>query len=309
VTAVVWVAWRQHRLQVLVAVAFVVVVGGLLGANLLRTDTVLAAFEPGTAGYVNALASQFNQVGDVLLFSAGVPALIGMFLGTPLLAREYERGTHWLAWTQSVSRRAWLGVKLTWLGLVVTVTGLAFGFAMYAWAGEFASLRAGGRLANLELFAATGIVPAAWWLFGFAVGVAAGAVIRTLLPAMAVTLVVFFLAHGVLGNSGVRLHYATPVHVEKTAPVVRGEQQLSIDTPGGTEAMLPAGALMVGSGWLDLGGAVLDNEGPCASRSDFMDCRFVDYHPANRYWRFQATEAGLLLVASLALGAVAWRRF
>ena len=311
-----WVTWRQHRIQVLVAVAFVVVLGGALLFHGLRTGSVVATFEPGTAGYDNALGRHFNQLGNVLLLSAGVPALLGLFLGAPLLAREYERGTHLLAWTQSVSRRAWLGVKLAGLGAAVAVTGLGFGLAMYAWAGEFGSLRSGGRLANLELFVSTGIVPAAWWLFGFAVGVAAGTVLRKLLPAMVVTLVVFFVAYGVLLNTDARLHYATPVHVELTDPVV--PDQLSVNTPGGAQAMLPAGALMVESGWLDAGGVRLDNmeKWACASTSDYLSCMrdkgyrwFVDYHPADRYWRFQATEAGLLLVASLALGAVAWRRF
>lgn len=313
----VWVTWRQHRMQVLVTAGFVVVVAGLLLVHGLRTDAVVAAFDPAGVGYQNALGAQFSQVGNVLLLSAGVPALIGMFWGTPLLAREYEHGTHLLAWTQSVPKRAWLGVKLAGLGAAVTVAGLAFGLAMYVWAGEFTPVRAAGRLANLDLFVTTGIVPAAWWLFGFAVGVAAGAVVRRLLPAMAVTLVVFFLVHGVLLNSDARPHYATPVHVEHAAPVVRGEE-LSINTPDGAQDMLPAGALMVASGWLDSRGTVLDNERrwACASRPDFLDCMrdkgyrwFIDYHPADRYWRFQATEAGLLLVASLALGAVAWRRF
>jgi len=314
----VWVTWRQHRVQVLVAVAFMVVIGGWLGVNGLRTGAVVAGFEPGTAAYGNALGNQFNQVGNVLLLSACVPALIGLFLGTPLLAREYERGTHLLAWTQSVSRRAWLGVKLAALGAAVTATGLGFGLAVYAWAGEFGSLRAGGRLGNLELFAATGIVPAAWWLFGFAVGVAAGAVLRKLLPAMAVTLVLFFLAYGVLDSSEVRLTYATPVHVEDATPVVRGEQ-LSINTPDGAQAMLPGGALMVASGWLDADGVVLDNERQwaCASTSDYLACMrdkgyrwFADYHPADRYWRFQTTEAGLLRGSAphlVAVGAVAGR--
>jgi ABC-2 family transporter protein len=317
VSAVLWVTWRQHRLQVLVAVAFVVVSGGFLLFHGLRTGSVVATFEPGSAGYDNALARQFNQLGNVLLLSAGVPASLGLFLGAPLLAREYERGTYLLAWTQSVSRQAWLSVKLAGLGAAVTVTGLGFGLAMYAWAEEFGSLRSGGRLANLELFVSTGIVPAAWWLFGFAVGVAAGVVLRKLLPAMVVTLVVFFLAYGVLLNTDVRLHYATPVHREQTAPVVPGEQ-LSINTRGGAEAVVPAGALLVASGWLDAAGVVLDDERQwaCASRPDYLECMrdkgyrfFTDYHPADRYWRFQATEAGLLLVASLALGAVAWRRF
>lgn len=33
---------------------------------------------------------------------------------------------------------------------------------------------------------------------------------------------------------------------------------------------------------------------------------YAEYQPADRYWRFQWTEAGLLLVAAIALGGVAW---
>lgn len=315
-SAVLWVTWRQHRAQVLVVVVFVAAVGGLLVAHGLRTGAVVATFEPGTVGHGNALGRQFNEVGHVLLLSAGVPALIGLFLGTPLLAREYERGTHVLAWTQSVSRRAWLGVKLAGLGAAVALTGLGYGLAVYVWAGRFGSLPSGGRLANPELFVTSGIVPAGWWLFAFAVGAAAGAVFRTLLPAMAVTLAVFFLAVTALSESDVRLHYAAPVHVEYSAPVVRGEPA-SINTRSGAVAQLPGGAALVGYGWLDAGGNPLDDERTraCPATSDYLDCMrdegyrwFIDYHPADRYWRFQLTEAGLLLVASLAVGAVAWRR-
>ena len=45
------------------------------------------------------------------------PALIGMFWGAPLIARELETGTFRLAWTQSVSRIRWLLVKLGLVGL------------------------------------------------------------------------------------------------------------------------------------------------------------------------------------------------
>ena len=46
-----------------------------------------------------------------------VPALIGMFWGAPLIAHELETGTFRLAWTQSVSRRRWLLVKMGLVGL------------------------------------------------------------------------------------------------------------------------------------------------------------------------------------------------
>ena len=43
---------------------------------------------------------------------AVAPALIGVFWGAPLVARELEAGTHRLAWTQSVTRTRWLAIKL-----------------------------------------------------------------------------------------------------------------------------------------------------------------------------------------------------
>jgi hypothetical protein len=42
------------------------------------------------------------------ILARSVPALVGVFWGAPLLAREYDTGTFRLAWTQSVSRRRWL---------------------------------------------------------------------------------------------------------------------------------------------------------------------------------------------------------
>src|SRR5204862_6772101 len=42
----------------------------------------------------------------------GLPALIGVFIGAPLFARELEQGTHVLAFTQSVSRIRWMSSKI-----------------------------------------------------------------------------------------------------------------------------------------------------------------------------------------------------
>ena len=40
------------------------------------------------------------------------PAVIGMFWGAPLVARELEAGTHRLVWNQSVTRTRWLLIKV-----------------------------------------------------------------------------------------------------------------------------------------------------------------------------------------------------
>lgn len=39
-----------------------------------------------------------------LLVVLAVPAVIGMFWGAPLISRELETGTHYLAWNQGVTR-------------------------------------------------------------------------------------------------------------------------------------------------------------------------------------------------------------
>jgi hypothetical protein len=312
-----WLAWRQHRTQVLVALAFLVVVGGALLAHGLRAAGVVDAFPPGSESRKNVLGQQFGQVSRLLIWSVLAPTLVGLFWGAPLLAREYERGTHRLAWAQSVTRRGWLGVKLVGLSAAVTVAGALFGVIMGAWAGGFGELRLAGRLANLDLFVVTGIAPAAWWLFAFALGVAAGAVTLKLLPAMAVTVAVFLVAYVGMFAAGVRQHYAPPVRVEKAAPVVAGDPW-AINTPPGAATQLPAGALMVRSGWVDPRGAEVTGDATwgCASTSDdYLSCMrdkgfrwYAEYQPADRYWRFQWTEAGLLLAAAIALGGVAWFR-
>jgi len=43
-----------------------------------------------------------------------LPILLGLFWGVPLLSKEYVEGTNKLVWTQSISRRKWLSVKLVW---------------------------------------------------------------------------------------------------------------------------------------------------------------------------------------------------
>src|SRR5262249_57509041 len=63
-----------------------------------------------------------------------VPAVIGMFWGAPLIARELEDRTYRLAWTQSVTRTRWLAVKLGLPGLAaMAITGL-FSLIITGWA-------------------------------------------------------------------------------------------------------------------------------------------------------------------------------
>ncbi|MGC2003664.1 ABC transporter permease subunit, partial [Trebonia sp.] len=138
----------------------------------------------------------------VFLLSTGIillaPAVIGLFWGAPLIARELETGTATLAWNQSVTRTRWLAVKLVIGGLTAMAVTEALCLMQTWWAVPISQAVADGsgvgvaqsRFSQLN-FATHGITPLGYAAFAFALGVAAGALIRRTVPAMAVTLAIF----------------------------------------------------------------------------------------------------------------------
>ena len=121
-----------------------------------------------------------------------VPALIGTFWGAPLIARELETGTFRLAWTQSVSRSRWLVTKVALVGAAsLILTGL-LSLVVTWWFGPIDAMNA-DRFSPL-VFDVRGLVPVAYAVFGFALGVALGCALRRTVPAMAATLIVFVAA-------------------------------------------------------------------------------------------------------------------
>ena len=124
-----WVAWRQIRLSARVALAGGAVAAVLLGltgptlAHDYRADGLApcaGGIESTTTRTCGDLVQTFLGQFSILTVIGGIlvilPAVVGMFWGAPLLAREYESGTHHLAWTQSVSRTRWLATKLVVVG-------------------------------------------------------------------------------------------------------------------------------------------------------------------------------------------------
>ena len=125
-----WVTWRQHRHQLLIGLALIV---GLALAALITGLPMRTAYQrealssclPPTARsgcdiIVRHFQSEFGSRVDIARYLILLPALVGMFVGAPLLARELEQGTHRFAWTQSVTRRRWLLTKTLLLALAVT---------------------------------------------------------------------------------------------------------------------------------------------------------------------------------------------
>ncbi|OZM73691.1 ABC transporter permease [Amycolatopsis antarctica] len=308
-----WSTWRQYRAQFLVTAVLLVALGTVLLVNgLLAAGAVerAAGAPAGSQAFVDARSearSLFAPVSVVVSYLIAVPVLVGAFWGVPLLAREFERGTHRLAWTQSMPGHRWLGTRLGMLGVAVTAGGLIAGVMLSAWYGAYDGLGDGDPFRGTSVFPLAGIASAGWWLFAFAAGVAAGALVRRVLPAMAITLVVVAAALVLVGGV-VRPHYATPERTvatssERVAPDAKLVDIVAL-SPDGTERPAQGVSGLNGRTCPLVSGTSIGEE--CAAGSGH---RLVYYsHPAERYWRFQWTEFGLLAAGALVLGGIALYR-
>jgi hypothetical protein len=315
---VLWLTWRQHRMQVLVTTALLATLGAVLLINGLGAAEFAAqnapaadcvADTPACSAYLVEMNERIRPVGELLgWLPLLAPAMIGAFWGAPLLAREFEQGTHQLTWTQSVTRRRWLTAKIVGLGAAVTLGGLVLAGIVGPWLAAFDVPPFDVDRFDLRWFRLVGIVPAAWWLAAFVLGMAAGALFRRTLPAMAVTLAVCALAF--FGLLRAPSFYATPE---------RAVQAKVVDEPA------PNDSLYVSDYWIDASGVKFTSQeralalaGPCGTdetTKKYAKCAFshgyrqvAEFHPASRFWQFQWTEAGILLIPALALGGVAVRR-
>jgi hypothetical protein len=209
-----WLTWRQFRVQGAIALAALIAFAVLLAVTGHNLGALSAASRIGTCHGANCVprANDFLSRVDtqgsyllVYLLSIAVvlvtPGLIGMFCGAPLLAREFETGTHYLAWNQSITRTRWLVVKLAVVGLGAMVVTQAFSLMLAWWAAPIHTAIALGGYGGDPLidqnqfsplvFATRGITPLGYAAFAFALGVTTGFVLRRTVPAMALTLAVY----------------------------------------------------------------------------------------------------------------------
>jgi hypothetical protein len=206
-----WVTWRQHRgLLISVAVVFVAAVAALLvyGQRIHRDYAILRACRPAASSACQGLSGYFNSTDwhlanylQVALLAA--PVLLAMFAGPPVVARDLENSTYRYAWTQGIGRVRWTVAKLVIVGAVVTIAAFVIG-ELFAW--FFAPFLTTQKLtvyapsvfttAKLtvytpSVFATHGVSYAAWTLTAFCLGAFLGTLFRRILPAMAITPVVF----------------------------------------------------------------------------------------------------------------------
>jgi hypothetical protein len=274
-----WVTWRQHRIALAGAAALL---GGLAiylwlaGLQYHRDWTAAVACHPASSGGCGALAgyvlSDWEPAQIIATVLQAVPALIGAFVGAPVLAREMETGTFRYAWTQ--------------------------GF--------------GGSPVRLDagMFDLLGVAFAAWTLVAFAIGALAGMLIRRVVPAIVATLAAYTglaLAAGLY----LRQHYMTPLLVKNAdAPgsawvisqqwYAKGGRPVSQDML----AQVLQGAPQLGGG---KGGIPQDDPTVNQYLAQHRYTLWTTYQPGSRFWPFQWIEGGwLLALSALLIAAAVW---
>jgi hypothetical protein len=337
----IWLTWRQFR-------ASAVVLLGAVAAGVL----LLAVTGPQLANlWREAGESFFDQLnadrGKATTFYAAtwivyaLPAVVGVFWGAPMVARELEAGTSRLVWTQGITRTRWLAAKLGVAGVGAAVVGTA-GLALTWWCAPIDDAIAHGYsdpgMLSVPrmwpaLFSSRGVVPVGMTVLALVIGVAAGMLVRRSVPAMAVTLVAvvavqLLLPTVVQGHLMAPKEVTTQINRDKITElsgrpdppdgIIIERMEISIDSPG---------AWITSNRTVDSSGHVADVlpswTGDCATPPGQTDAasqacferlaaegyrQHVEYHPASRFWRLQLIQTGILLgLAALLGGFCFWR--
>jgi hypothetical protein len=338
-----WLTWRQFRTQAIIAASALVAIAIAL---VITGITLRGHYKdiglPACAAHHDCpqLATSFvNQVhsgviGDyILVFYIGIavlyllPALIGLFWGAPLIAREFETGTLRLAWNQSVSRNRWLGAKVGLVALAAMATAGLLSLLITWWSSPIdralsydgPSAEIGVNRLDPALFGARDIVPIGYAAFALVLGVAIGVLIRRTVPAMAATLAIFAAVQGIW-ISWIRPHLISPIVVR--IPVTSAFDDVIVQQPGGRMTVIghwhQAGAWVLSNNSVTPSGHVFTGPATAACLGNSMQActawvlskhltQLVTFQPASRFWEFQWFETGLFVLLAVALAAAsAW---
>jgi hypothetical protein len=337
--------WRQFRLQAAVAVAALAIIAVVLAVTGPHLAGVYHTYvgptckgqpplpEPPqeTPSACVLIADWFQGQDHILQDCVAAivlitPALLGLFWGAPLIARELETGTFRLAWTQSVTRSRWLVAKLGVAGLCAVAAGGLLSLMVTWWSSSLDRT----YLSRFIMFAGRGIVPVGYAAFAFALGLTAGVLTRRTVPAMAVTLAGYAGARGAV--TALRPHFLPPLTVaEKLPGLLPFQSELNFFGPGRWPQFW-SGNWVLASNTLTTAGRPFNHARvycgavPVKSvkpgvppptppnpqkylhaclaqaRAYLPQLREVlTYQPAGRYWPFQAIETAIFLTLALAL--------
>lgn len=296
----IWLGWRQQRTETLIAagllalVAAILVPTGIEMAHAYARDGLShclgGATGPTCGDLLQTFHNRYDQYASLVGWFNLIPGLFGAVLAAPFVL-ELERGTHRLAWTQSITRRRWVTAKL---GLATASTLVASGalILVYVW-WRAPLVRLDGRM-ETSAFDSQGTVVLGYGLFALGLALAIGAIWRRAIPAVMVSFVGYFVA---------RIYVDTSLRQQLIAPK---SQTWAVTTkdPG-----------LLNHAWVlneypsDAAGhhirplpeaCISGTHAKCVVRpgSGYMHALF---EPASRFWALQGVETALFGGIGLAL--------
>ncbi|MFI5920001.1 ABC transporter permease [Streptomyces anulatus] len=180
-----WLVVRQHRVALLCVLGLTLVASLLIayGRNELVQLLDAKGWPEKDAGQPMENNRVYEYVGSLL---GGLPLILAVFIGAPLIAGDQENGTAQLVTTQSATRRQWLIAKLGLAYSLALVSGVVLSALFTWWWKPYRSVFLSDWIDG-AIFDNTGPVLPAFLLFFTAAGITIGSLIRRVLPAMVVT--------------------------------------------------------------------------------------------------------------------------
>ena len=320
----IWLTWRQHRAVLAVSAAVVVafVVWMLIvehdysgAARAIAKSCTPGQFysqnSPCTAHY-SAETSAWLQADIIRWVLLVLPLVLGVLLGAPLFAGEFERKTVILALTQTISRTRWMVIRWLVIGLAVAILSVALAAVSNWW---FLHVPTNGSSFGSRIqpggFDVTGIVPAAYALFAFASGAALGMILRRTARAIFGT-VVLFAAARILFEYYLRRRLAAPAFSQTPNDLQVPSYDVSGDSwnVGTGYRVVPGSAHPTSQTYINhimnvCGQPFGVNWYGCLSRHGVQMGVLVQ--PASHFWALQWGEAGsFVAAAALLFGVALW---
>jgi hypothetical protein len=311
---VIWVAWRQQRTETLIAGAILVLLAalfiptGIEMASRYDHDGLSACAAAGSSGgcgqAIGSFTARFDGLMSLLPWLNLIPGVFGIALAAPLLL-ELENGTYRLAWTQSITRRRWLAVRLGTTTLAAVLAALAMTALVTWWRAPLDNLH--GRLENVFDF--EGTVGIGYVLFALGLSLAVGVVWRRTVPALIAGFAGYVVVR-VFVQNWLRERYESPLTI--TWPARSGFDkpelarawilELHPSDRLGHVITAPDRAMQTCERVVGEGPKIVD---PSCLPTGLYN--HAVYQPASRFWLFQGIETALFAGIGVALiGFAAW---
>jgi hypothetical protein len=295
-----WLAWRLQRTETIVAAGILALMAALLVptgismSDAYHHDGLGSCLAP-NPGFscvqrIGAFQSHYQALNFITNWFTLVPGVLGVLLAAPFIL-DLEHRTYRLAWTQSITRRRWVAVKLA-LAVVAAVGASAVLIALITW-WRTPLTDIGGRL-DTGTYDTTGVVGIGYTVFALGLAAALGAMWRRSAVSLTVGFVGYF-AIRIVDDYWLRNQLASPLHATWRG----GRLPDYLEKANILSQTITANGRVVESG--SGTGGVLGAHSQLAAPSSGQHVVFhAVYQPASDFWTLQIRETLLFTAVAAA---------